>query len=272
MVIVPTGLIYLEWCERMKIGILCGHEINYLFDKNSNESISVDTRYGSVHLQAGKSGNHQIFFINRHGKQNNLPPHRINYQANIQALTSAHVDCVISIGTVGSMNKKIRPGDFVVPHDFFDATRLRSVSFFDDQRVHVDMTDPFCPTLRNQLIETCENNEEVTVHKNGVYVTTEGPRLETASEIRFYSSLGEIIGMTLVPEVILAREKGLCYASFCIVCNMAAGFQKHLPVDDIKKVYCEKESHLAEIIKRVVTQVTFEHSCECKKKREDSKL
>ena len=254
----------------MKIGILCGHNINDLFEKG--EKISVDTTYGSVQLLTSRIADQDVFFLNRHGNQSNLPPHKVNYKANIEALHVAHVDCVISIGTVGSMNKSISPGDFVVPHDFFNATTSRSVSFFDDTRVHVDMTDPFCPTLRKKLIEVCKENKDVTLHPNGVYVTTEGPRLETVSEIRFYSTIGEIVGMTLVPEVVLAREKGLCFASLCIVCNMAAGMQKSLAVDEIKKIFEEKESYLAQILKKTITNLTKESDCECKQKQRDALL
>jgi len=178
----------------MKIGIICGHQINGLFPKS--EKISVDTVFGSVQLIHGQLSNHQCFFLNRHGENSNLPPHNVQYKANIQALAATQVDCVLSVGTVGSMNTDIVPGDFVIPHDFFDATKARSLSFFDEKRVHVDMTEPFCPELRKKLFETCEKHDGIRVHRNGIYVTTEGPRLETVSEIRFFATIGEIVGMT----------------------------------------------------------------------------
>lgn len=254
----------------MKIGILCGHQINGLFEQS--EKITVDTKYGIVHVVSGLIGDHQVFFVNRHGNNATLPPHKVNYKANIQAFDSIHVDLILSIGTVGSMNKEIIPGDFVVPHDFFDATRSRSFSFFDDKRVHVDMTNPFCPSLRKELIGQSKHNRDITVHPNGVYVTTEGPRLETASEIRFYATLGEIVGMTLVPEVVLAREKGLCFASLCIVCNMAAGLQTSLPVEEIKKIYLEKETHLVHMLKQTIKSMGIKEDCSCKKKQKDALL
>ena len=254
----------------MKIGVISGHDIHRLFERS--EKINVDTSYGSVQFISGVIGDHQVFFVNRHGKNANLPPHKVNYKANIDAFHAAHVDCVFSIGTVGSMNKQILPGDVVIPHDFFDATTSRSLSFFDDKRVHVDMTDPFCPNLRNALIQTCEKNKEITVHKNGIYVTTEGPRLETVSEIRFFATIGEILGMTLVPEVILAREKGLCFASLCLVCNMAAGLQKNLSVDEIRQIFSEKENYLTQILTDTITHLTLESDCECKQKQKDAML
>jgi 5'-methylthioadenosine phosphorylase len=257
-------------CDQVKIGIICGHQINDLFDER--EELAITTPFGSVIFESGTIGNHQVFFINRHGKESNLPPHKIKYKANIEAFHQAHVDCVFSVGTVGSMNTNIAPGDFVVPHDFFDVTKQRSLSFFDDKRVHVDMTDPFCPSLRTKLIETAEINSDITLHRNGVYVTTEGPRLESASEIRFYATVGEIVGMTLVPEVVLAREKGLCFVSLCMVCNMAAGLQKNLPVDEIRQVYAEKEKYLSQILKDTISNLANPSDCECKRKQKDALL
>ena len=254
----------------MKIGILCGHDMKGLFEKS--EEIKVDTVYGSVQFVTGVLGDHQVFFVNRHGIKANLPPHKVNYRANIDAFHAAHVDCILSIGTVGSMNKQIMPGDFVIPHDFFDATKSRSLSFFDDERVHVDMTDPFCPYLRTALIKSCEKNKEVTVHKNGIYVTTEGPRLETVSEIRFFASIGEVVGMTLIPEVVLAREKGLCFASLCLVCNMAAGLQESLSVDEIKHIFSEKESQLIQVIRETISNLSTESDCSCEQKLKDALL
>jgi 5'-methylthioadenosine phosphorylase len=103
-------------------------------------------------------------------------------------------------------------------------------------------------------------------------VITEGPRLETVSEIKFFASVGELVGMTLVPEVILAREKGLCFASLCVVCNMAAGLQKNLPVDEIKKVYAEKESYLSKVLKETIAHLRPEVDCDCKNNLEDASL
>jgi 5'-methylthioadenosine phosphorylase len=248
----------------MRIGILCGHPIKNLFE--NGEDVTVDTPYGSVFMSVGAVGSHELFSINRHGKEANIPPQRISYRANIQALSSSNVECVISIGTVGSMNINISPGDFVVPHDFFDMTCCRDKTFFETKRVHVDMTDPFCPTLRKHLISACERNDLTTVHKQGIYIATQGPRLESATEVRFFASIGDIVGMTLIPEVVLAREKGLCFASLCVVCNMAAGIQKNLPVDEIKKIYVDQEPFIAETIRHTLGVLSTKKVCECGKK------
>jgi 5'-methylthioadenosine phosphorylase len=254
----------------MKIGILCGHPMNDLFEEY--QEINVETPYGDVYMLVGEVQHHQVFFINRHGYESKIPPHLIEYRANMQALSSSHVDCVISVGTVGSMKKDIHPGDIVFPDDFFDATQSRQKSFFPDQRVHVDMTDPFCPSLRSDLIKVSKMMDNITVHGRGVYVATQGPRLETVAEIGFYATVGDIVGMTLVPEVILAREKGLCFASLCLVCNMAAGLQHALPVDDIKRIYAEKEAMVASILKQTMNDLSYTSDCQCQKKIQDALL
>jgi 5'-methylthioadenosine phosphorylase len=245
----------------MKIGILCGHQLPDLM-KNP-EKIRVDTPYGEIIMYASSLGAHDLFFIQRHGEQSNLPPHMINHRGNIQAFAASHVSGVLSVGTVGSMKKTIRPGDLVIPHDFIDTTKSRSQTFFDDRRVHVDMTDPFCSALREALLKSCKKINDVRVHEKGVYLVTEGPRLETAAEIKLYSMVADIVGMTLVPEVVLAREKGMCFASICLVCNMAAGLQNRLTADEIASVYKKKEPVISKILRLAIQSLDEKQPCLC---------
>jgi 5'-methylthioadenosine phosphorylase len=245
----------------MKIGILCGHQMPDLM-KNP-EKIKVDTPYGAIIMYASTLGLYELFFILRHGEQSNLPPHRINHRGNIQAFASSHVSSIFSVGTVGSMKKTILPGDFVIPHDFIDATKSRTQTFFDDRRVHVDMTEPFCSSLRDVLQKSCEKIPDVTFHDSGVYLATEGPRLETAAEIKLYSMVADIVGMTMVPEVVLAREKGMCFASLCLVCNMAAGLQSRLTADEIASVYKKKEPVISKILRLAIQSLDEKQSCHC---------
>ena len=254
----------------MKIGIISGHPIKNLVD--DSEYITIETRYGSIPVNISSYDKHEVFFINRHGNPPNLPPHKINYLGNIEAFYLSHVDNILSIGTVGSMNLDIKPGDFVIPHDFFDVTKNRISTFYNDKRFHVDMTEPFCPALRMLLTEACDGINDITFHTHGVYLATEGPRLETVSEIKFYSSIADIVGMTIVPEVILAREKGICYASLCIACNMAAGLQNSLPADDISKVFTSRERPLEEVLKKVIQNIETKKKCSCRTKMEKAML
>jgi 5'-methylthioadenosine phosphorylase len=166
---------------------------------------------------------------------------------------------------VGSLKKNIKPGDFVIPHDFIDYTKTRIYTFFDDKRVHVDMTDPYCTPLRNILINTAKKTVSAKIFDKGVYIATEGPRLETAAEIGFFSKFADVVGMTGVPEVVLARERGICYASLCVVCNMAAGLQSKLTADEIKTLYKEKEPVISKILKFAIESLDDKkRNCNCK--------
>jgi 5'-methylthioadenosine phosphorylase len=245
----------------MKIGIISGHDIPNLL-KNPEKTI-IETPYGDIQVKISNMKTHDLFFINRHGENANIPPHKINYLGNIQALVSSHVEYILSIGTVGSMKKKIQPGDLVIPHDFVDFTKSREYTFFNDQRVHVEMTNPYCPSLREYLIKICKKMHDVTFYEKGIYLATEGPRLETASEINYYANVADIVGMTGVPEIVLAREKNMCYAALCLVCNMATGFQKKVAADEISKIYNEKSAVISNIVQLTLKSIDNTSYCIC---------
>ena len=247
----------------MKIGIISGHRIQNLL--RNGEKIKIETPYGDVTVETAGLRNNEIFFINRHGENSNIPPHKINYLANIQALASCHVDCIFAIGSVGSLKKNIKSGDFVIPHDFIDFTKSRLYTFFDDKRVHVDMTDPYCTPLRSILINTAKKTAPSKIFDKGVYLATEGSRLETVAEIRFFSQFADVVGMTGVPEVVLARERGICYASLCLVSNMAAGLQSELIAGEISTLYKEKEPVISKILKSTIESLgDKKRNCNCK--------
>ena len=248
----------------MKIGLICGQEINELI--NDSEEIIVETNYGNTLINFKKLENNDVFFINRHGENKKIPPHNINYRANIQALKSCNIENIISIFTVGSMKKTILTGDFVIPNDFIDFTKSRCLTYFENDRVHVDMNNPFCPSLRKLLIESCKIVDDKKIHNRGVYLTTEGPRLETSSEINLFSNYADIVGMTLVPEIILAREQNICYAALCVVCNMAAGLQNELKTDEISKTFIDKKPVIIKLIKKSIKNMENKKKCKCNKK------
>lgn len=244
----------------MNIGIISGHLLPGLL--KHPELITVETPYGLAFVQVVKLDQHTLFFVNRHGQDSSLPPHRINARANIAALAESHVKAIFSVGTVGAMKKSFAPGDLVVPSDFIDMTKARPATFFDESRVHVDMTDPFCLTLREALVKSAKAGK-THVHDKAVVLVTEGPRLETAAEIRLFREHADIVGMTLVPEVVLAREKGMCYASLCLVCNMAAGLQDRLTAQDIVDVYKEKEPVVSSIVLGALERLPATFECHC---------
>ena len=248
----------------MKIGLICGQEINELI--NDSEEIIVETNYGNTLINFKKLENNDVFFINRHGENKKIPPHNINYRANIQALKSCNIENIISIFTVGSMKKTILTGDFVIPNDFIDFTKSRCLTYFENDRVHIDMNNPFCPSLRKLLIESCKIVDDKKIHNRGVYLTTEGPRLETSSEINLFSNYADIVGMTLVPEIILAREQNMCYAALCVVSNMAAGLQNELKTDEISKTFIDKKPVIIKLIKKSIKNMENKKKCKCNKK------
>lgn len=171
------------------------------------------------------SGN-KIYFLPRHGAGHTIPPHKINYRANIWALKEAGAEQVIAVNAVGGIRKDMQPGVLIIPDQVIDYTVSRINTFFEEglqQVVHIDFTTPFCESLRLSLIHAAEAHS-ISMIKEGTYAATQGPRLETAAEIDRLEKDGcHLVGMTCMPEAALAREQELCYASISVVANLAAG-------------------------------------------------
>lgn len=189
----------------------------------------VRTPYGqpSEPIIFGELKNKEIIFLARHGANHSIAPHLINYRANIYALKEVGAKSIISIASVGSILENINPGDFVVPHQIIDYTYGRNPSFFDglggSVLNHVDFTHPYDESVRQIIVEVM-SSLKLNFFKDGVYAATQGPRLETAAEIIRYEQDGAtIVGMTGMPEAVLAREIELSYAAICPVANHAAG-------------------------------------------------
>lgn len=227
------------------------------------KELTVTTEYGAVTLKSGVHGGKNIFFLPRHGEKHSVPPHMINYRANIKALQDLKVERIISTSAVGSLRKKMKPRDFVLVDQFLDFTKERKFTFFDDKVVHTDFTKPYCPQLRD-IIMRAATHLKIHVHPRGTYVCTEGPRFETPAEIRMFASFGaDVVGMTNVPEVVLAREAKICYASIATVTNFAAGIS---PSKITHQEVIEIMDKNSEMIKRLITktiEMIPEKSCEC---------
>lgn len=239
----------------MRIGLISGTGI-YDF---GGSSLTIETPYGNVDVWYSKKERREIFFLPRHGKEHKIPPHKINYKANIQALKNCKVERIISLSTVGSMRKEIELGSIFIPFDFIDATK-RQATFFDDETIHIDMSQPFCMEVRKAIIKSAKKYSKVF---EGVYLATEGPRLETKAEIKMFSKFAHVVGMTLVPEVVLAREKEICYASLCVVSNMAAGLQERLPADEIVRIYEKKRDVVIKVIEDAIKEIPQQRRCDC---------
>lgn len=250
----------------MKVGIIGG---TGLYERNDSEEIIITTPYGNIPVFHSTYTDTDIFFISRHGKHHTVPPHMINYRGNIMALENCGIDYLLSFCTVGSMKENITLGSFVVPHDFIDFTH-RITTFFDTRVVHVDMSVPFCPLLRKKLQDVLQESGEK--FHSGIYVATEGPRLETPSEIAMFSCFGDVVGMTLIPEAILAREKGLCYASLCLVSNMCTGLQESLPAHEIIDIYETKKNTIQNLLLTLINALPQKKTCSCSSIPQDGSL
>lgn len=188
----------------------------------------VDTPYGepSGALCFGNLRGRAVVFLARHGHAHTIPPHKINYRANIWALHSQHATSILSVASVGGIRSDLLPGVLAIPDQIIDYTYGRESTFFDatDKGVtHIDFTEPYSAALRGELLKAAALLEEHVV-AGGNYAATQGPRLETAAEIdRLERDGADMVGMTGMPEAALARELGLPYAAIAVVVNRAAG-------------------------------------------------
>ena len=242
------------------IGIIGGsgvYEITNRATSITNKLIKTD--YGDVNISILDIFSKKIAFIPRHSQGHSIPPHKINYRANIDALKKIGVDKIIATNSVGSMNKNMPPGSFVIPDDFLDFSQNREKTFFEDKVVHVDVSEPYCSKLRDTLAKSGD------VILGGTYVCTEGPRFETQAEIKMFKILGgDLVGMTGLPEVTLAREREICYNSICIVSNYASGISdKELTIDEVFETVKNKEVELLELIYNFIKNVDESSDCSC---------
>jgi 5'-methylthioinosine phosphorylase len=210
------------------IGIIGGTGLTQLEDLEIIRRQIVRTPYGdaSQPLIFGSLAGVEVVFLARHGGGHTIPPHAINYRANIWALHSVGVETLLAVATVGGIAKTLLPGDIVLPHQIIDYTHGRDNSYYDGVErpvMHIDFTHPYSEALRTALINAAMNIKQ-HLHDGGVYACVQGPRLETAAEINRYEKDGaSVVGMTGMPEAALARELGIDYAALCPVANHAAG-------------------------------------------------
>lgn len=227
----------------------------------------VRTPYGEATVTLGTRNGVRVCFLARHGPGHRVPPHRVNYRANIWALRELGLVRVLATAAVGSLNPDMKPGDLVLVDQFIDFTRQRESTFFDGGEAgvaHVDFTEPYCPELRAVLARAARELG-VEVHEGGVYVCTEGPRFETPAEIRAFRLLGgDLVGMTNVPEVVLAREANLCYALVATVTNFAAGISPTpLTHEGVLEVMAANAARIRSLLGRALEMIPPGRHCRC---------
>ncbi len=209
-------------------GVIGGTGLTRLAGLEVLERRDMATPYGtpSAPLLIGRLHERDVIFLSRHGKEHQIPPHKVNYRANLWALRELGVEQVLAFAATGGITSAMWPTRIVVPDQIIDYTYGRAHTFFEedlDDVVHIDFTHPYCQLLREAIIAAAVQ-VDCAIEPQGVYAATQGPRLETAAEIEKLRRDGcDIVGMTGMPEAALARELGLCYASISVVANWAAG-------------------------------------------------
>jgi 5'-methylthioadenosine phosphorylase len=210
---------------RARVGVFGGSGF-YSFLEGETREVKIETPYGSPSdsVVLGKAGGVDVAFLPRHGRTHAIPPHAINYRANVWAMHSLGVDALIGPNACGSLQESVKPGDIVVCDQFVDRTKHRIDTFYDGPIVtHVSAAEPYCPILRARAVSVCRELG-VSAHDGGTVVVIEGPRFSTKSESRFYTQMGwEVINMTQYPECWLARELQIPYVNLSMITDYDAG-------------------------------------------------
>lgn len=240
------------------IGLIGGSGLTQLNGLTLEEPMQRETPFGepSAPLMVGRFAEKEVAFLPRHGEHHTIAPHQINYRANIWALHQLGVEQIIAIASVGGITEEYKPGTLALPDQVIDYSWGRESSFSSEDfsaDKHIDFTYPFDETLRQQ-IQLAANIEEMTVIDGGVYAVTQGPRLETAAEIRRLKNDGaDMVGMTAMPEAVLARELNIAYASIAVVANHAAGLSSHpLTIEAILETMEDSMHQVHRLLKCVI--------------------
>ena len=243
------------------LAILGGSGLNQLANLEVVRREIVRTPYGdpSGAITFGTMRGEPVAFLARHGYGHTIPPHKVNYRANMWALAQQAVKYVVAVASVGGIRRDLKPGTLAVPDQIIDYTHGRDFTYFegtDRSVVHVDFTHPYCEALRQRLVQAAQQAGE-PILQGGTYAATQGPRLESAAEIdRLERDGAHMVGMTGMPEAALARELGLCYAAVAVVVNHAAGREDSatgIRMSDINAVSREALARVHRILDFLVT-------------------
>jgi len=253
---------------RPPLGIIAGTGFYDLGALQDTVNEVVTTAFGDARLTRGTWHGLPVVFLTRHGAGHSVPPHLVNYRANIRALADLGVRDVVAVNVTGSIDPDLRPGDLLCLDDFLDLTKQRTVTFFDGSTpegvVHTDVLEPYHPQIRREILESA-SAAGLSIRDGGVYACFEGPRFESRAEIRLAALAGaDVAGMTGVPEVTLAAEAGLRYAAISLVVNPASGVgdsTEPITMDDIEAVLTASAAKVLTILDELVhTRATFPES------------
>lgn len=217
----------------------------------------------------------QTVFLPRHGPAHTLPPHEINYRANIWGFRELGVKALLSINASGGIAQGLAPGDIAVIEQVIDMTGgARRGSFHDGpQVVHIDLTEPFCAELRAAVLIS-GNKQGIELKDGGTYACVNGPRLETAAEIKHLALIGaDMVGMTVMPEAALAREAGICFTAISVITNYAAGISKEkLTTTKVVKVMQAANNSLRALLSATLPSIPANRSCTCRDSLKDATM
>ena len=255
------------------IGIIGGTGIYDSKIITKTKKIEINTPYGQTSdlITIGDFENKKVAFMPRHGKSHKIPPHKINYRANIWAMKKLGVKWILAPSAVGSLREELRPGDIVIPDQFIDRTKNRENTFYDGPQVaHISTAYPFCRYLSNQTDEICKNLK-YNNHLGGTYICIEGPRFSTKSESKMFRNWGaDIIGMTVVPECILAREVEICYVNIATVTDYDVWAENPVNTEEIIKTLKNNVSKTRNILSETMLKITEDRKCDCKDALKDA--
>jgi 5'-methylthioadenosine phosphorylase len=257
---------------KAEIGVIGGSGLYDIPGLENTAEYKIYTPYGdpSDKVIVGELEGRKIAFLPRHGRGHRIPPHKVNYRANIWAMKKLGVKWLIAFSAVGSLKWDIWPGDFVVPDQFIDMTKgIRPSTFFDGGVVaHVSMADPFCEHLRKIILEASKSIHGLRIHAKGTYICIEGPRFSTRAESRIWRDVykADIIGMTLVPEVTLACEAQLCYATVAMVTDYDVWAEKPVTAEEVIRTMEKNTEKARQLLPEIVRRLPAEPDkgmCSC---------
>jgi 5'-methylthioadenosine phosphorylase len=258
------------------IGIIGGSGVYEVDGVIIKENKKISTPYGnpSDSYRIGEISGVEVAFLPRHGSPHHIAPHKINYRANIWGFRELGAERIISVNAVGGISRKMIPGAVVILNQIIDMTEGRASTFYDEEEiVHVDFTEPYCPELRAALL-TAGKNAGVALKDGAAYICVNGPRLETAAEIKAFSLFGaDVVGMTGMPEASLARELAICFSGIGVVTNYAAGISgNRLTTTEVVRTMAESAEAVKILLEKTFAAIPHSRNCMCKDALANAKM
>lgn len=261
---------------KAEIGVFGGSGF-YSFIEDTIE-LEIKTPYGdpSDKIVIGDVGGKKVAFMPRHGRNHDLPPHMINFRANIYAMKELGVKYIFGPCASGSLQPYVKPGQFVICDQFVDRTKGRRETFFDGpETVHIAMAEPYCPDLRKIVIESAKELG-ISHHPEGTVVIIQGPRFSTIAESRWFSSQGwEVVNMTQYPENYLAREQEICYVNISLITDYDIGLEGHpdvapVTLEEVVRVFNENNEKIKNLLFRAIEKIPGRRKCICSRALKDA--